>query len=238
MERLYGIGVAGFSIAVLVAGGCVLLLTCRRRATAWRFAHRYLRIVLRLFGLLPVRTGEQLGPATAILVSNHSSFLDGLLLLAILEHPVYFTPKSEVMGWPLVGPITRRLGAVPVERATSGSRHRSRLEIERMLRRGRAVHIFPEGTFAAEKGIRPFHAGAFELAVETGLPIVPVAIRGARDVLPLGQYLPRHRPLEVRVLERLEPGNDRCRTATQLRDAARRALAEAVDEPLLEGGAD
>lgn len=233
MDRLYGLCATVVGTVLLMIGSSLLLLLCHTHQAAWRFAHRYTSFVLRIVGLMPAITGTARPTGTAVLVSNHSSFLDGLLLIAALKDPVLLTPKMEVMGWPIVGNVTRRLGAMPIDRTTGRGRHLSCVAIARAIRDGYSVHLFPEGTFEAREGVLPFHAGAFEVAAQAGVPIVPIAIRGARDVLPAGRYVPRHRPMEVRVLEPIDPRNELTGSPAAMSDAARSALAQTVDEPLL-----
>ncbi|MCA9718922.1 MAG: 1-acyl-sn-glycerol-3-phosphate acyltransferase, partial [Myxococcales bacterium] len=93
--------------------------------------------------------------------------------------------------------------------------------------------LFPEGTFSAEIGVRPFKLGAFRLAAETGVPVVPVAIRGSRQALRDGTWLPRRVPIEVEVLEPIAPEGREIADIVRLRDRAAAAIAARVDEPRL-----
>jgi 1-acyl-sn-glycerol-3-phosphate acyltransferase len=63
--------------------------------------------------------------------------------------------------------------------------------MEDFLRKGESVFVFPEGTFTRDPGVRQFQLGAFKAAVETGVPIIPVSLRGTRKILPDGAILPR-----------------------------------------------
>jgi 1-acyl-sn-glycerol-3-phosphate acyltransferase len=226
---------------LLVALGVVLpvaalgVALCRSERSSWWLAGWMMRLAGRLTGVLPhrkVRLPE--GPFVA--VSNHASNLDPLVLIAALDRPVVFIAKREMFGWPLVGAYTRRLGAIPVERGRPGGRARAFRAAVRAARDGRPVHVFPESTISARPGLRPFRPGAFRLAAEHRLPIVPLAIVGTRRALPPGSWLPRPARVEVRVLEAVAPpaapGGPEALAA--FREQVRRALAEAVGEPLLE----
>jgi 1-acyl-sn-glycerol-3-phosphate acyltransferase len=63
--------------------------------------------------------------------------------------------------------------------------------MEDFLRKGESVFVFPEGTFTRDPGVRQFQLGAFKAAVDTGVPIIPVSLRGTREFLPDGAFLPR-----------------------------------------------
>ncbi|MGZ9076126.1 MAG: lysophospholipid acyltransferase family protein, partial [Burkholderiaceae bacterium] len=88
--------------------------------------------------------------------------------------------------------------------------------------------VFPEGTFVARPGLLPFHLGAFLAAASAGVPVLPVTIRGSRDVLPAGAWLPRRAAIEVEICAPLSPPQDNANAfsrAARLREAAHASIA-------------
>jgi 1-acyl-sn-glycerol-3-phosphate acyltransferase len=184
---------------------------------------------------LPVRAVglERLPAGACVIVANHASYIDGPLLFAWLPPRFGFVIKKEASRLPLVGLLLSRLGHHFVERR---NRHEGGSDARRILRaleQGDAAAFFPEGTFHPEPGIARFHGGAFALAVRTGAPMAPVAIRGTRRVLGGGRILPRWGRIEIEVLDSLPPRKGAGDDAAALRDAARERIAAATAEALL-----
>ena len=221
---------------VLIPGVLTSLVVTRRPEASWRLIRGTLRTVGRLTGLLPRRLGAPLPAGAAVVVANHQSYLDALALVAALERPVAFTPKREVFDWPIVGRVVRRLGAVAIDRRSTAGRLDSFASGADALAAGRMLQVFAEGTFARGAGVLPFRLGAFRLAHEAGVPLVPVAIRGTRVALPGVNRWPRRATIEVEVLSAREPlaPDAGFRAELDERDEVRAELARAVGEPLLE----
>lgn len=241
-SRAFGRGAFGAWVwllvgLLLVPGVLAGLLLTRRPETTWRVIRATLRAVGRLSGLLPRRLGPPLPEGAVVLAANHQSYLDAMALVAALERPVAFTPKREVFTWPIVGRVVRRLGAVAIDRDSTAGRLDSFASGAEALAAGRALQMFVEGTFARSGGLLPFRLGAFRLAHEAGVPLVPVAIRGTRAALPGEARWPRRARIEVEVLPAcppLAPGAG-FREELEQRDQVRAELARVVGEPLLEG---
>ncbi len=218
----------------------VLLLTpqlSRRRALVSALA----RLALRLAGMRLEVQGVDRLPQPCIVVANHSSYLDGVVLAATLPPWFSFVIKREMSYVPLAGTLLRRIGAEFVKR---GDRIRGARDARRLLRNaaiGHALVFFPEGTFSTDVGLLRFHIGAFAAAVRAGLPVVPVAIRGTRRCLPPGSPWPRPGVIRIKALAALPTrrsgrGKDEREQARLLRDAARDALLGALGEADLDAG--
>ncbi|MGI8729733.1 MAG: 1-acylglycerol-3-phosphate O-acyltransferase [Solirubrobacteraceae bacterium] len=143
------------------------------------------RAVLEPFFLLYFRMrriGRQHIPATGglIIAANHRSFLDPFVIGTLVRRPVYFVAKRELFKRPLVAWWLSSLGAFPVDR---GNGDRDAMDTaRRILERGDCVVIFPEGTRTRPGGLDTPKRGVGRLALETGAPIVPVAIIGSESV--------------------------------------------------------
>src|SRR5262249_2994364 len=123
---------------------------------------------------------------------NHTSYFDVLPLMMIGDGvPYRFVAKSEVHQMPFIGTFLRQMGHLSFNRLDAESRLKQSREMEDFLRNGESVFVFPEGTFTAEDGLRPFQLGAFKASVVTCAPIIPVSISGSRTVLRDGTFLPR-----------------------------------------------
>ena len=193
---------------------------------------RLARLALVLAGNpLTVRGLELLPPGNAILVANHSSYLDGLVLMAALPGPLAFAAKRELASQTLAGPFLRRLGCVYVERAAAAGAGTEAPRLAAAVRAGRRLVVFPEGTFDRAPGLLPFRLGAFQAAVSAAVPVVPVAIRGTRSALRGEQWLPRSRAIEVEVLPAQVPGGSGFAGALHLSQSVRRSLLDATGEP-------
>ncbi len=222
-------------LGLLAALGWPLALILPREGWRWAVLHRAARLALRLLAIpLKVRGLEALGRARCIVVANHSSYLDGLVLAAAIPGKMAFVAKKELEPQFFAGPILRRLGAVFVERL---DREASAQELKRVLSAasaGARLVFFPEGTFTRVPGLLPFHLGAFVVAGHTELPVVPVAIRGTRSVMRSDHWFPRRGAVEVTVSPPITPDGDDFAAALRLRDATRARILEFCGEPDLE----
>ncbi len=172
-----------------------------------------------------------------MVVANHASYLDGVILTAALPANFSFVIKREMTGVPLAHLLLRRLGSEFVERSDRKTSARDARRIRSKAEGGDAIAFFPEGTFVAEPGLGRFHNGAFATAARTGLPVVPVIIRGAREILPAEQWLPRLGALEVTVTDPIHlAGSPSGHTARALLAASRTRILEGLDEPDLMTG--
>jgi len=214
---------------LLAPAGWTLAVLSPSPSRAWALSRMAARTLFRLTGIpLTVEGLENLPEAPCVLVSNHASYLDGVILVASLPRPFAFAAKRELKDQFIAGHFLRRLGAEFVERFDL---RRSVADTEKMsevLLRGGSLAVFPEGTFVAGPGMLPFHLGAFLTAARAGVPVVPVAIRGQREMLPADRWWPRRGSLWVDVCAPVPPpadAPDLFAAAVRLRDAAYRTIA-------------
>lgn len=203
---------------------------------AWAAGRAAARGFLRLCGTpVQVQGLEHLPPPgqAHVLVANHASYLDGIVLAAALPRHVGFVAKRELLGQFVPRIYLRRLGVEFVERfdARQGAEDAARLAAA--VAGGRSLAFFPEGTFTPTPGLRPFHLGAFAAAAHARVPVVPVAIRGSRAWLPADQWRPRRSPLAVVICPPVLPidGAEGFGEAVRLRDAARAEILRHCGEP-------
>ena len=196
-----------------------------------RLVRRWCRGALGLAGCRLRVEGVERLPATGAVVfaANHSSYLDAVALFAALPGDFRFVGKRELAHWPLVGAVIRRVGHLTVERADPSRSVEDAGRVSAALRGGTSLVFFPEGTFLAGPRLLPFRLGAFKAAVEADCPVVPVAIRGTRAILPAGAWLPRRGPITVAIGTPLTPRRSDWREIVRLRDAVRAEIARGAD---------
>ena len=169
------------------------------------------------------------GPA--VNVGNHASYLDPVLVMATLPGRRRFATKRGLSRYPFLGAAIRKGEHIPIEKAELSQRIEGASAILEPLRAGQSLFVFPEGTFDATPRLLPFRLGAFRAAVETGRPVVPVAIRGTRHILPAFAWLLRPGRITVTIGEPLRPEGTDWREIVRLRDEARAFISEHCEEP-------
>jgi 1-acyl-sn-glycerol-3-phosphate acyltransferase len=131
-----------------------------------------------------------------IIAANHQSYIDPFWLGIPIRRPLRFLAWNEAFSWPLVGKFIHLFGAWPLQ--IEGSDPGAIRRTLHWLREGGAVVIFPEGGRGLPNGgMLRFKGGAVRLALEAGVPILPVTIRGAHRVWPIGQTIPRPSAVEI-----------------------------------------
>ncbi|MBO0780828.1 MAG: 1-acyl-sn-glycerol-3-phosphate acyltransferase [Ktedonobacteraceae bacterium] len=148
------------------------------------------RLLMRLVCRLSVRGLDHV-PATGslLLVSNHLSWIDPLLVASLIHRRTWFFAKREIFSWPIVGWLVRRTGQIPVHR---GESDRTALEQSlAYLHERRALLVFPEGTVARKEQMLAAHTGVAMLALRGGAMLLPIALTGSRRILrPGGGWRP------------------------------------------------
>lgn len=177
--------------------------------------------------LRPTLSGlEHLPAGTAIVVANHVSYLDGLLLTGVLPAGYVFVAKHEMSQVPLASCLLRRLGIAFVDRENPTQGARDARSILRRAQEGTSFAFFPEGTIPQDGALGPFRLGAFLTAAELRCPVVPISLQGTERVMPDDhRWRVYHHPIRVRIHAPIRPKGRNRQDLAWLRDQARACIA-------------
>jgi 1-acyl-sn-glycerol-3-phosphate acyltransferase len=244
LEILYGLYFCAVFIVWIVPTWAIVNFIGDYRK-AGRFTSAALKLLFALIGCRVRVIGKEYVdmPGAKVYASNHTSYFDVLALMLGLGVPYHFVAKMEVGGMPFIGTFLRQMRHTKFDRSDPQSRLRQSQEMEKLLREGQSVFVFPEGTFTSEDGVRPFQLGAFKAAVDADAPIVPVSLAGTRRFLRDGTYLPKPTSVTITVSPPIYPQamGTAAKTADgsawheliRLRDTTREAIARHSGEALL-----
>ena len=139
----------------------------------------------------------------AVIIANHSSFID-ILAMGMLSPKIIFLVSDWVYNSPIFGGTVRKAGFYPVSEGLEGGVEHLRKKVDE----GYSLMVFPEGTRSENNVVKRFHKGAFFLAQEFNLDIIPVVIHGASEAIPKGDFVIHRSNLTVSILERITPENN------------------------------
>jgi 1-acyl-sn-glycerol-3-phosphate acyltransferase len=212
-----------FTVLGLIVLATILVLPNLRRRR--KVARAAARAFMRLSGIpVTVEGLERLPSIPCVVVANHASYIDAIIMVVALPPDFAFVIKKEMARAPLAGLLLRRLGSEFVERF---NRHKGATDARRVLKlaaTGQSLMFFPEGTFDEKRQIGKFLGGAFTTALRTRMPVVVAAIHGSRDVMPPGGLMVYRMPIRVEILDVL--------AADEARLRSRELIAAAVGDPL------
>ncbi len=154
------------------------------RVQVWALA------MLRVAGIELVVRGTPVAQGPALLVANHLSWLDIVVLHA--SRYCRFVSKADIRHWPLVGTLAGGAGTVYIERASRRDAHRVVHHMTRQLQLGDVLAVFPEGTTGDSARLKPFHANLLQAAISAGAPVQPVALRFVDGDTGQTCYAPRY----------------------------------------------
>lgn len=215
------------SVAFVVLAATALsvnlfLSNIRRRRQVARALSRAFLCICRI--PFEVRGLERLPATPCVVVANHASYIDAIVVVAALPPDFAFVIKKEMVKVPLAGLLLRRVGSEFVERF---DRHKGAADVRRVFRlasSGQSLMFFPEGTFNHIRQIGRFLNGAFTTAARCGMPVVAVAVHGTRNLFPPDQAYMYRVPVKVEILGVMP--------AEEARLRSRELIAAAVGEPL------
>jgi 1-acyl-sn-glycerol-3-phosphate acyltransferase len=221
-----------FGMGALAAAAAALLPWGARKRAIRSIA----RVALRISLLRVVVGGTPPGEAGPFVIAcNHASYVDSLLLTAMLPAQARFVAKRELGSCAALRWLLDRLGVHLVEREDLQESVADATRLADAARAGESLVFFPEGTFVRAPGLNAFRMGAFVIAARSGVPVLPVALGGTRSVLRDGSWWPRFEPLRVWFGTPIVPRAGDWAEAVRLRDEARRQIAAACAEPSLPG---
>lgn len=225
-----------FGLVVLFALLMTVVVPGKERRE--RLAAAASRAVFVLPGIRVNASGlDKLPEGSCVVVANHASYIDGILLKGYLPARFSFVIKGEMRNIPVVHFVLRRAGAKFVERNKHAGSARDARQIVKAAQGGASLAFFPEGTFRREPGVGLFRPGAFVAAVRGRMPVVPVAISGTRRMLPAGGFLPHPATLTFEVLPAITPEDPVFDDSRGLAETARQRILTVLDEPDLVGEA-
>lgn len=171
------------------------------------FPHWWARLFCALTLVrVTVKGRENIDPATSyVFVANHQGAYDIFSIYGYLNHQFRWMMKKALEKIPLVGYSCKVSGHIMVDNSTPASTRETMEKAEKQLQGGMSLVVFPEGARSWDGKMRPFKRGAYRLAVEFGLPVVPITINGSFDVMPRFKKIPMfghivltiHRPIEA-----------------------------------------
>lgn len=193
MAKLRGLFLVIFWFTAIGLCGPILILLCYLTGNEnyiYEPIRWFVRLGLAMVGVkIDVKGLEHLDPKQPyILTPNHQSFIEVPLFVTYLGRNPGYLAKKEVFKYPVFGPGIRMMGVIPVDRSNSPAAVESAKQATRNIRRGKSYMVYPEGTRSKDGTLLPFKKGAFMMAIEAGVPIVPVTVSGATKIMPKGEF--------------------------------------------------
>jgi 1-acyl-sn-glycerol-3-phosphate acyltransferase len=172
-----------------------------------RIVDHWARMFLRIPPVTVVSEGKENVDLSRryVVAANHLSMFDVPLLLEELPISGRYLSKKELFRLPLIGRAMRTIGIIEVDRQAGGSSRQAINEGVRVAaERGHSLLVFPEGTRSRDGNLLPFKKGAFRIAIDTGLPLLPVIIEGTDRISRPGSKVYRPGTVHIRILEPIE----------------------------------
>ncbi|RZV36305.1 MAG: HAD-IB family hydrolase [Chromatiales bacterium] len=137
----------------------------------------------------------------AVFIFNHQSNVDMVIIARLLRRDISGVGKKEIRNMPLIGRVLEFSGVVLIDRQdTEKAIQTMKSLVDTMMVEGKSVCMSPEGTRSVTPKLAPFKKGAFHLAMQAGVPIVPIVIRNSSDIMPKGEMVYRAATVQVEVL--------------------------------------
>jgi 1-acyl-sn-glycerol-3-phosphate acyltransferase len=223
---------AGVATAVYATAACAAALLDRSGRATRAIGGAWSRLLLRLFRVAVVAEGvEHAPPGPAVYAANHASALDILVVFGHLPVDFRIVYKSSLSLVPLLGWAIWLGGHVPIDRSHPFRARRSLDRAARRIRGGTSVVVFPEGTRSPDETVRRFKRGSFALAIEAGVPVVPVSLGGVKAVVPHGLPSLRRGRVRVALHPPLSTEGRSAEDAAALAEEARIIVARGCREP-------
>ena len=190
-----------FGYVVFIVGGTIVILSTFVPLPTVKFmvGRLFCRLLLWSLGVQLRVEGEFPNDQAYIFMSNHASFIDMFILVAISRDKFTGVMAAEQMKYPFWSWIVKRYGAIPIDRSDRGAAVAAIQAAEDRLLKGYHVAILPEGTRTTDGKLGPLKKGGFHMALNTGAPIVLIGIEGSYRFKPKTSWLLRPGPVTVRI---------------------------------------
>ena len=162
-------------------------------------ARTWCRLIARTAGVrVRVHGAEHIRAGTSyVFLSTHQSYMDIPAMLGYLPAQLRIAAKKSLFRIPFMGWHLTRAGHIPIDRSSTQNAVTSMQSAASYLRNGICAFVFPEGTRSREGYLQGFKKGGFKLAIQAGVPIIPVTIIGSRQVLPTNEIIFRAGPIDM-----------------------------------------
>ncbi len=199
-----------------------------------RIARGWSRILLFVGGVRVQVDGiEKVSPEeSCVIASNHLSLMDTPLVMAHIPLQFRFLAKTSLFKIPFIGHHLHRAGHIPIPREDARGSLKAMSEAARLIReRGVSALVFPEGGRSTGT-LKEFKEGAAYIAIKAGVPVVPVAIQGTREVLPMGSVHVRPGKVRLRITDPIPTKDLTLRDREQLTQELRARISELMRDPV------
>jgi 1-acyl-sn-glycerol-3-phosphate acyltransferase len=219
-------------IAASFLVGWLAVMTLPRLTWRWATIRTLARAALAALRVPVSVTGmDRIPRSGAVLAFNHASYVDAIIVAAVLPGEPTYVAKRELAEQVFAGVLLRRLGVLFLERYDVTDSLADLESVTAAARQARLLVFFPEGTFTRRAGLSGFYLGAFRVAAQAKLPVVPGVLRGTRSMLRGEQWFPRWSPIHVGIADPIEPSGTDFASVVRLRDAVRAAVLARCGEP-------
>jgi 1-acyl-sn-glycerol-3-phosphate acyltransferase len=235
MPRLRGVFLLAFwfaSIALIAPFLIAIVVVTKNENLLYSPIRFFIRAGLAMVRVrVEVNGLERLDPKqTYIFTPNHQSLIEVPLWVAYLGRNIAYLGKKEVFKYPIFGYGIRLIGVVPVDRSNSAAAVESAKLATENIRRGKSYVVYPEGTRSSDGGLLPFKKGAFMMAIDAGVPIVPITISGATRIMPKGQIKIFPSTVRVTIHEPISTAGYTKANVAELMTKTRDKIFSALDE--------